>query len=80
MNAWSRYLSVSGLLTATSLPVSTLLAPCYGAVAARRFGVAMAGTLVAQQTLVGFALKGRGRGCGAARNGARYYPVSPPEG
>jgi phosphatidylglycerophosphate synthase len=61
VNAWSRYLTVSGLLTATSLPVSTLLVPCYGAVAARRFGVAMAGTLVAQQTLVGFALKGRGR-------------------
>jgi phosphatidylglycerophosphate synthase len=61
VKVWGRYLVVSGTLLATTLPVSTLLARWYGVAAARRFGVSMAGTLMAQQSLVGVALKRSGR-------------------
>jgi phosphatidylglycerophosphate synthase len=61
VKVWGRYLVVSGALLATTLPASTLLARWYGVVVARRFGISMAGTLIAQQALVGVALQRSGR-------------------
>lgn len=61
MKVWGRYLAVSGLLLGTTLPASALLARWYGSAAARRFGCAMAGTLLTQQALVGVALKRHAR-------------------
>ncbi len=61
MKVWGRYLAVSGLLLATTLPASALLARWYGARKARRFGDTMAGVLIAQQASVGVALNGPGR-------------------
>ena len=70
MKVWSRYLAVSAVLLATTLPAATLLARWYGDAVARRFRLSMVGTLIAQQTLVGIALQRNGRGGNSSRTHA----------
>lgn len=61
MSAWNRYVTVSMLLAATIVPLTGILVRRYGASAARRFSVGMAGSLASQQALVGLALERHAR-------------------
>jgi hypothetical protein len=61
MSPYGRYLTVSSLLMATTVPASGMLERRYGTRAAVHFGAGMASTIGVQQALVGLALKRRGR-------------------